>query len=205
MSPELTEFKANRDSSPFLIGHGKCEYDLHGFLSSLLHTCNREARKDLDDWSAVSGVNNIELASKVILSSVPKFQRDNDKWSIEKQQLFLLNVLMGHKTELTFYRLGSIGSCSILDGLQRTTSLLKLFREPEFLIPTSHAMTSFVKAGDLIKDEALLRKTTVIFKRYEFNSELEAVDFYISSNRGFTHSEDDIKRALDYRERLLAS
>ncbi|MDK9789868.1 DUF262 domain-containing protein [Vibrio sp. D431a] len=204
LSDEMALLSKSISKSAFKKNHGLCNVPLDGLLSSYLHKVDKPKQKELDDFSAVSGVSCIKKASEIILNAIPAFQRENDKWSIKKQQMFILNVLLGYKPEITFFRVGELGSYKILDGLQRTTALLKLFSDADFLIPIDHDLSSFVSLKEVVADLPLMRTSGILFKTYTFQTELEAVDFYLSINRDFSHSEADIARAIDYKRKLLS-
>ena len=55
-----------------------------------------------------------------IFKAVPRFQRENDKWSESMQIKFIENVLKGLRSEILLFKVGDniLDSYMILDGLQ---------------------------------------------------------------------------------------
>lgn len=102
-------------------------------------------------------------------------------------------------------------SCKILDGLQRISALIRLVLDHSFMIPTK-PVSNTIEERDLISSydffnspelaNKLFQNARISIKIYEFESEADAVDFYISINKGCTHSEADIKKALEYKATL---
>jgi hypothetical protein len=131
--------------------------------------------------------------------AIPAFQRDNDKWDLERKINFVENVVMGFKPIIQLYTTKEIkesqsySRCWILDGLQRTTALID-FIDGKFKI-----FDGKVTMQDL-KEAQVIPSTTIGIQIFTFNSHVEAAEFYVKLNKGITHSEEDIQRALDYIE-----
>lgn len=126
---------------------------------------------------------------------IPVFQRDNDKWNKSMQRKFIENIVVGCPTSISLYTISEeeFPKWLILDGLQRLTAI-NLFIQDELKI-FNGLVYSDIKAQ--VSDEGILE-----FKRYRFNSEIEAVEFYIAINENITHSKKDIQRAKDYLAKL---
>lgn len=131
-------------------------------------------------------------------SMIPPFQRDNNKWTREQQIRFVENVCAGFRTTLMLYTLkedeGLYEQVQILDGLQRLTAILS-FIENEFPIFGEFYFRDI---------DARLALGTVRpqVRIYTFETEADAVQFYIEMNRDITHSADDIYRAEQYLSTL---
>lgn len=131
-------------------------------------------------------------------SMIPPFQRDNNKWTREQQIRFVENVCAGFRTTLMLYTLkddeGLYEQAKILDGLQRLTALLS-FIENQFPIFDDFYFRDI---------DARLALGTVRpqVRIYTFETEVDAVQFYIEMNRDITHSADDIRRAEQYLKTL---
>tara|TARA_Y100001956_G_scaffold61245_1_gene61052 strand:+ start:52 stop:615 length:564 start_codon:yes stop_codon:yes gene_type:complete len=134
----------------------------------------------------------------LISQMVPEFQRDNDKWSLERKIKFVENILCGFQSTIMLATINNdlMDDCFILDGLQRLTALQDWFDG------------KFPVYGDIwYKDLSHLRRAPFVDCRmslviHRFSSMQECVNFYIDINKGISHSEEDIKRATDYLEKL---
>lgn len=140
-------------------------------------------------------------APERLFECVPAFQRDNDKWSVAMQVSFVENILMGYKATLMFYevvpndKMPLYARCKVLDGLQRLTAL--------YLFVTNQ-LKAFGYSYLELQENRILRINLMTLKLqiYSFNSEHEAVDFYISMNENITHAPEDIAKARKYLEYL---
>lgn len=184
--------------------------DMFDMFVTLARFTNRDTGyRDLDSQQdALTDIVEYTKFADLVLSAVPPFQRDNDKWSRDMQSSYILNCLMGMKSQpITLYSIdGTKNNCLILDGLQRLTAFY------DFIIGNK---LSFVVDGEDVTSQDMLglanEKLLNAFHWSPFNviilhfdSELEAVDHYIQSNQFITHSEADIQRAIDYRNKLIA-
>lgn len=130
----------------------------------------------------------------LISSMMPEFQRDNDKWSIERKIQFVQNVISGYSTQIMLYTINNeiYSDCKVIDGQQRLTALDDWFKG-KFPIYGS------VYFSDISNEKRApfvdCRMEIIIHK---FKSESEAVQFYIDINKGITHSNSDIERAEVY-------
>ena len=177
------DIRTKIDKSPF----NRNRYKVTIRLTSAIDSCMSYTHIDKD---------GLDLSH--IFDAIPKFQRDNDKWTIEMQSSFIENIIMGCKSELLFYEIGDKGyiDCMILDGLQRITAIYK------FIIGD---LLAFGKNINELKDEKILFRTRdghLNLNIFTFKSEREAVEYYISINENITHSSDDIKRAKEYLKTL---
>lgn len=133
----------------------------------------------------------------VLKNGVPEFQRDNDKWSLAMQVKYVENVMMGFRDEIYLLSYNNTHTdCRILDGLQRTTALLD-FQAGKFKI--------FGDIGyeDVNNNIAMsMTSYTTTLRLFQFNDEIEAVEFYIEMNENITHSEEDIAKAKAYLAKL---
>ncbi|MGD1524204.1 DUF262 domain-containing protein [Vibrio owensii] len=124
-------------------------------------------------------------------SMQPEFQRDNDKWSQQMQIQFVENILCGCPTKILLYTLkeDDFSQCFMLDGQQRSYSLVDW-------------MNGKFKVFDCyfseINHRAVMGHGRISIEIYNFKSHVEACEFYIKMNRGITHSDKDIERALNY-------
>lgn len=122
--------------------------------------------------------------------AVPKFQRDNDIWTLEMKQKFILNVLKGFKTEIKLFRMSESEDAKIIDGLQRLTAILE-FLDGEFPI-----------LGDIyfedIKDKIVYLTPSLFVVLYTFDSMEEVGKFYIDMNENITHSKEDIDKCKNF-------
>lgn len=130
-----------------------------------------------------------------VFNAIPRFQRDNNKWSVEMQHDFIKNVIKGLRFHVTMYevnknpdKLGLLSDCYILDGLQRITAI-HAFITGKF--------TVFGKTYQELVDDLIITGTSmpITIKVFSFTSEAEAINFYIDINKGMTHSNEDIERA----------
>ena len=179
--------------------------DFENFPYGLCCWLNRELFDDYDNPD-----KNISLQDLIndLGSSVPAWQRDNDKWTEERQCSFILNLLKSFSTsKITLYYfkgevLGKRNS-NILDGLQRITALYKFFTGNLVFNIDGNKVTS----SELLQNEnvqVLIRKISVRIKFIMFNNEIEAIDHYIEINENISHSYLDILRAKEYRQKLIS-
>lgn len=126
-----------------------------------------------------------------VFEAVPNFQRDNDKWNSDMKSSFIQNLLMGCKTDLFLYEVGDKGmvDCKILDGLQRITAIYGFL---------NNEVLAFGKTFDELKASHVLigfRDAVFNLHVFRFDSEREAIQYYIDINENITHSQEDIARA----------
>jgi uncharacterized protein with ParB-like and HNH nuclease domain len=145
------------------------------------------------------GYDSSDLQS-ILKFGVPEFQRNNDKWSLDMQIKFVENILKGYVTTIQLYILEddykkeNFNGCRILDGLQRTTALLS-FIEGDFKV----FYNSF--SFDDLKNTSILKglNKKVNLEIFRFDSQNDAIDFYVEMNENITHSKDDILKALSFK------
>jgi len=133
---------------------------------------------------------------------IPKFQRDNNKWSEEMQIAFIENVVEGYRPTITLFTFDSIyhkisySRCWILDGLQRLTAIIKFL---------NGEIKAFGRTYEELREFSPIKLTGYFegyVRIYRFQSMPDVIDFYISINKNITHSEEDIQKALDYKDSL---
>jgi len=131
----------------------------------------------------------------VFKKGIPDFQRDNNIWSRDMKIKFVENIVKGFKTKFQLFEIdGKDDGCQILDGLQRITALLS-FMNNEFKIFDN----SF--NYDDIKDIFLRGMSrTIVIEIFKFKNKNEVIDFYVEMNENITHSPEDIKKALSFKE-----
>lgn len=136
-----------------------------------------------------------------IFDCVPLFQRTNDKWTREMQIAFVENVLQGYRTQIMLYEVCSNGRsplrafCKLIDGYQRLTAIISFIRGD---------FTCFGYTFKEMDEQRILVRTKpqIGIKIYSFESEQQAVEFYIAINENITHSTSDIQKARNYLERI---
>ena len=189
--------------SPFNLSPYRVDISLHHFFKNIsMYTHGEE--------HLFEGSNNgtgftLDQEPKRIFECVPAFQRDNDKWTEEMQVSFILNLLSGCPTVLMFYEVAKsvdtreqdLTSCKLIDGLQRLTAIYRfLTNEIKVLGYTYQELTD--------NRVMVLNRITVKISNYAFQSEIEAVQFYISMNENISHSKEDIGKARAYLAELIA-
>lgn len=138
----------------------------------------------------------------IVLSRVPKFQRENDKWTIERQRQYVWNVLSGLRSNpIALYNLKedlSQSNCLIHDGLQRLTSLAAFFTDEKFYFDTDIGRIYKNDYLDAMPRRHIPKDIGLEVHVYCFNSHKDACKHYIDINKGITHSDKDIQRAIDF-------
>lgn len=142
--------------------------------------------------SYINGLSDKEFLELII----PKFQRDNQKWTKDMQIKFVENVVKGIETTIilgTFHKTNK-KDCKLVDGQQRMIAIIAYLNN-EFPIFDDVYATS---DGALKYLSAFSTNMNLNVRIYSFNNESEMVKFYIEMNENFTHSKEDIKKAKDY-------
>jgi hypothetical protein len=133
---------------------------------------------------------------ELVALMVPAFQRDNDKWSDERQRLFIENVLAGFRTDVFLYGIAKGAPFNlpertfILDGWQRISALVR-FLMGDLTVYGGHTFKQLNAAK-------AINNLVMGIKIFTFADHKSACRFYIDMNRGITHSEADIVRAERY-------
>lgn len=130
---------------------------------------------------------------------VPEFQRANDKWNKKMQVKFIENLVLGFTSQISLYTVSKneFPKWLILDGFQRLTAVnLFIYHELKIFNGLTY---------DDVKAKIDGGVNQLQFRLYRFDSEIEAVEFYISINENITHSKKDIQRAKDYLAKLKLS
>mgnify|MGYP001368633276 CR=1 FL=1 len=174
--------------------------------------CNYKVDTRLEDLFTAKGgfasfndkllarLGNETLTNNEIIASVtPEFQRDNTKWSQQMQIQFIENLVCGCRTNIQLFEIAGgseMGDCSIIDGLQRSTSM-GAFHSGEFKIFGEFDIND-------VLESPMLGRIRIDLSIYTFNNLREAVDFYINMNKGITHSESDLENAYEFKNNLPA-
>jgi hypothetical protein len=182
------------------------DIDIEEFIPAIMFFINRPYYRAYD-----KGERTLQELIDEINKVVPEFQRDNDKWTRDMQSSYLSNIVQGCKAPpLILYTIGPRGqpktNCFILDGLQRITTMIKLFTDETLLLSINDGEMTLT-SGELMKDPKFvihLRGITQSIRIYDFDNEIQAVKHYISINENMTHSPEDITRARTYLEKLEA-
>lgn len=149
-----------------------------------------------DDLHEDSGVS----MSDIFEHGIPVFQRDADKWDRQRQINFVENFISGYRPSIQLYTTdavkrewGGLARCWILDGLQRLTAIAAFMNDEFKIFDTAYY-------SDLERGGGILRNGLLHIEIFTFEDDVEAARFYIQLNRGVTHSEADIERALRFIE-----
>lgn len=117
MSPELLKKTKYRISnSIFNRQRYSCTLEMKRLPSSVLFYVNNLVEHVSADFRTV------------FEHGIPEFQRNNDKWGVERQINFIENVVTGYRPTIQLYTTAklyndvSLSRCWILDGLQRLTA-----------------------------------------------------------------------------------
>lgn len=186
--------------SPFNRHFYSVQISFSRFMTIILDYMNHDPAIFEKDYH--SSTEKYQALSDVILSQVPPFQRDNDKWSRERQSQYVWNVLNGFRgAPLSLYNTkhdGHLNNCLIHDGLQRMTAICKAFTDPEFSFDTKLGVLTMGDVISLMPGNRIPSTIGIEVKIYTFDSHVEACQHYIDINKGISHSQDDIKRAEDW-------
>lgn len=211
ISSQISSSDINKllDKSPFKASRHPVNLPLDNFLFSLLPYLSHREEERLEKKRKDEYFGSIDFYKEVfeiILSKVPEFQRKNDKWTVERQRQYVWNVLNGLRANpISLYNLKSdipSTNCFIHDGLQRITSIGAFFTDSNFYLETD--------IGRIYRDDYLnamprRRIPTDInleIHVYCFSNHKEACKHYIDINKGITHSDEDIQRAIDFMNKL---
>lgn len=135
---------------------------------------------------------------------VPKFQRICSAWTKDMQVKFVENLIKGCKTNITFYSIAEKGenfleNNMILDGQHRMMALL-------LFINNRLKIFGGLTFKDISNSPVFFRKTSALtFTVLTFDTELEAIQYYIDINENMTHSKKDIERAQRAADELLVT
>jgi len=176
------------NSSPFSQMDMPTTARLKHFGDTLLHFLDYEKSSSLKGRLPNQDFN--------IQDYIPKFQRGNDKWSLDMKQKFILNILKGMRSSIILCRIGGeYSDAIILDGQQRLTAI-KGFMTNQYPV--------IIKDKEYYyKDiENLYHTKTASIAFYIINAKdlKEACRFYIDMNENITHSKEDIEIAYKFLE-----
>lgn len=152
-----------------------------------------EFKKDsLVNFTDIKSHNaNIVKSSKDILDkATPGFQRNNNKWTKNMATSYVENILTGYVDSIKLFRIGEVYSdAQILDGLQRTTAILKMIdgKIKPFGYNYMHLHNSRVRFR--------IRLSIAV---YDFDTWKDVGKFYVAMNENITHSKKDIQKAKDW-------
>lgn len=165
-------------------------------------SANYEISSRLDRLNKTLQMYNVDAESvngtmlETVSTMTPEFQRANTQWDLAKKVRFIENVLAGFRQFVVlFFIKNDTASCSqILDGLQRLSAIAD-FMNNEFAI-YDDMYFSDMDTGQFFMD------AMVGVRVFEFDTLVEAVQFYIDMNEGFTHSDADIEKAQKFKSTL---
>jgi len=189
--------------SPFNEKHDSVTLMLDNFLLSLLvYLSERDAVRIGEEYGQNMTIGAYKEMSEIIFSRVPPFQRDNDKWSRERQSQYVWNLLNGMRAgPICLYNTHaelSQTECLIHDGLQRTTAVSNFFTDPDFYFETDIGRVYRQDYLDVMPRQKISKDIILQVNIYRFKNHVEACEHYIQINKGITHSDEDIKRAEDW-------
>lgn len=189
--------------SPFSVQHYNTALMLDNVLMSLLvHLSERDAIRIGEEYGQNMTAGAYKEMSEIIFSRVPPFQRDNDKWSRERQSQYVWNLLNGMRASpVCLYNTHAEppqSECLIHDGLQRTTAISNFFTDPDFYFETEIGRIYRQDYLDIMPRQKISKDIVLHVNVYRFKNHVEACEHYIQINKGISHSEADIKRAEDW-------
>ena len=113
----------------------KTNYEISLDFASLKEDLIRWSLSTNDKASNLAKKISLELSFEDVLEKiVPKFQRDNNKWSREMQIKFVENIILGVNTTIILGTLSNEKSeCVLIDGLQRVSAIFS-FMNKEFKV-----------------------------------------------------------------------
>jgi len=198
MSNFINSLVHTYDSSVFRQNNDVGMVDFQDFPCSLSVWLNRELSNKFD-----KGLVTLEEVAKALPDSIPVWQRDNNQWSNEMQISFLTNYFKGFSiSPLTLYYFNSKRKSKVLDGLQRITAFYSFFTEEMIFEFNGKKITNTeLLANNEFKN--FLFRQTVDIQFVRFNNEIEAIDHYIDINENISHSDSDILKAKQYRQKLI--
>ena len=183
MNTLVEKLISNAKKSCFDIPRYEVAIEIENFADSLSFFLNRPLQKKYD--YGLGDLPILELA-KDLPNSIPKFQRDNDKWSSAMQSSFVANLAKGYKgSPLILYTVGSTDGkthCNVLDGLQRITAIYE-FYYGDMSIEIGNS--GLIHNSVLLKDEYFSRfmsNRTININIFHFKNEIEVVEHYIEMN-----------------------
>ena len=169
-------------NSVFNKNYYSVDIGLKGFIRNIMRYTNYE----LSD-------NITEKDYHKLFDAIPKFQRDNNKWTKKMKISYVENIIKGCKSQpIMLYSIGSnLTDSMILDGLQRTTAIY------DFIVGNITVFGDY-SYKELCDSKIVHIGVTIPIRVYTFNNEAEVVKFYIEMNENITHSAKDIDKAREY-------
>lgn len=173
-------------NSVFNKNYYSVDIGLKGFIRNIMRYTNYE----LSD-------NITEKDYHKLFDAVPKFQRDNNKWTKKMKISYVENIIKGCKSQpIMLYSIGSdLTDSMILDGLQRTTAIY------DFIVGNITVFGDY-SYKELCDSKIVNIGVTIPIRVYTFNNEVEVVKFYIEMNENITHSDKDIDKARKYLDSI---
>ncbi len=134
------------------------------------------------------------INSDTLHTIVPNFQRECTHWTEAMQASFVENIIKGCHTEIFLYNVGEEECLAgfgnqVLDGQHRLMALLKFLDNK---LP--------IFGGNLLSDlenEPIMWRgmSKIAFTVFNFDTEADAIQFYLEMNENITHSPEDISKA----------
>lgn len=149
--------------------------------------------------------DDIKFVKEIITDAIPDFQRGNDKWTDERQSSFIWNMLRGNRSGmLIIYTLKKdLSKKFVLDGYQRITAMLRFLFDQDFFVKTPYGDFNSNMLREQFRGH-IPCQAVISVMRLDFDSHVDACDHYIDINKGISHSDADIQRAIDYKMSQLA-
>ena len=136
----------------------------------------------------------VPINSDTLQTVVPYFQRKCTHWTESMQASFVENIIKGCHTEILLFNIGEEECLAgfgnrVLDGQHRLMALLKFLDNK---LP--------IFGGNLLSDlenEPIMWRgmSKIAFTVFNFDTEEDAIQFYIEMNENITHSPEDIQKA----------
>lgn len=152
-------------------------------------------KSSLTEYTAERNQNRVDnISSETLHTIVPNFQRECTHWTEAMQASFVENIIKGCHTEILLYNVGEEECLAgfgnkVLDGQHRLMALLKFLDNK---LP--------IFGGNLLSDlenEPIMWRgmSKIAFTVFNFDTEADAIQFYLEMNENITHSPEDISKA----------
>lgn len=152
-------------------------------------------KSSLTEYTAERNQNRVDnINSDTLHSIVPNFQRECTHWTEAMQASFVENIIKGCHTEILLYNVGEEECLAgfgnkVLDGQHRLMALLNFLDNK---LP--------IFGGNLLSDlenEPIMWRgmSKIAFTVFNFDTEADAIQFYLEMNENITHSPEDISKA----------
>jgi hypothetical protein len=199
LKPVIQEIRNN----PFSRCQSGYSLYVNDFLIELAATLDRNKVRDNPLFNKLTKEltkDEIEVVWSHITDSIPGFQRDNDKWTEERQSKYIWNLLRGNKGQaiVLYNTQDNEAKWWILDGLQRITAIVRFLTDETFFVKTKYGDFNCAQLRASTPAEQVPSVGSVLISKNNFESHVSACEHYIEINEGITHSEKDIQRARDF-------